>query len=150
MRPGEWQPTPEPPPKPCDEKLKKEDDAKHGSKPKKNLVDRRGEDWGLRDAARGSVGITRPIRIECYGDRLIVVSQRGQADNKVVALGPRTASSIDALISAVWDHMETWGMAGRGMYWRPVLQFYVAPGAEQRFADLSALLHGSGLTVERK
>ena len=41
-------------------------------------------------------------------------------------------------------------MAGRGMYWRPVLQVSVAPDAQQRFAELAALLEGSGLTVERK
>ena len=113
------------------------------------MAAKRGADWGLRDAARGSVGVTRPIRVECYADRLVVVSDRSPADNKVIALGPRTASSIDTFVSAVWEHME-WGMAGRGMYWRPVLQVYVAPDAEQRFAELSALLEGSGLTVERK
>jgi len=45
--------------------------------------------------------------------------------------------------------LAAWGIAGRGMYWRPVLHVYVAPEAEQRFAELSALLEGSGLTVER-
>ena len=79
-----------------------------------------------------------------------MISDRGPADNKVIPLGPRTGSSIDPFISAVWEHMEAWGMAGRGMYWRPVLQVSVAPDAEQRFAELAALLEGSGLTVERK
>ena len=150
LRPGEWQPTPEPPPKPRDDKQDKKDDDKHGGKRKESLAQKRGADWGLRDATRGSVGITRPIRVECYADRLLVVSERGPTGNKVVALGPRAESSIDTLISAVWEHMEAWGMAGRGMYWRPLLQFHVAPDAEQRFAELSALLEGSGLTVERK
>jgi hypothetical protein len=36
------------------------------------------------------------------------------------------------------------------MYWKPVLQFNVTPDAEQRFTELSALLDGSGLTVQRK
>ena len=151
LRPGEWQPTPEPPPE------KKRDD-KDGRRRQvgqasqaEALAEKRGEDWALRNAARGSVGLTRPIRVECYADRLVVVSDRGPAGNKVIPLGPRTASSINPLISAVWEQMEAWGMAGRGMYWRPVLQVCVAPGAEQRrFADLSSLLEGSGLTVERK
>jgi hypothetical protein len=65
-------------------------------------------------------------------------------------LGPRTASSIDVLVSDVWEHIDAWGIAGRGMYWKPVLQMSVAPGAEQRFNDLSALLTGSGLAVVRK
>jgi hypothetical protein len=41
-------------------------------------------------------------------------------------------------------------MAGRGMYWKPLLQVHVGPGGEQRFADLTALLDGSGIAVERK
>jgi TolA-binding protein len=151
MRPGEWEPTPDPPPKPRDEK--KDDDQfgenKH-HKPPRSLAERRGEDWGLRDAGKGSIGVTRPIRVECYADRLVVLSERNPADNRVVPLGRRTASSIDPFISAVWGHIEGWGIAGRGMYWRPVLQVSVAPGAEDRFADLSALLDGSGLTVKRR
>ena len=105
-------------------------------KPPRSLAERRGEDWGLRDAAHGSVGVTRPIRVECYADRLVVISDRNPADNKVISLGPRTVSSIDPFISAVWGQIEAWGIAGRGMYWRPVLQVSVAPDAEERFADL--------------
>ena len=42
------------------------------------------------------------------------------------------------------------GMAGKGVYWRPILHVYVAPGAEQRFADLDRLLQGSGLIIQKK
>ena len=121
------------------------------SKPcKKSLAERRGYDWGLRDAAGGSVGITRPIRVECYADRLVVVSENGSADNKAIPLGPRTISTIDTFISAIWECMESWGIAGRGMYWRPVLHVHVAADAEDRFADFSALLEDSGIMVKRK
>lgn len=149
LRPGEWEPTPEPPPKRPEEKPN-DFDKKRGGKHEKSLAEKRGADWGLRDAARGSVGVTRPIRIECYADRLVIVSERNPAANRVIPLGPRTGSSIDTFISGVWEHMETWGIAGRGMFWRPVLQVHVAAGAEQRFIDLSELLDGSGLTVVRK
>ena len=112
LRPGEWEPTPEPPPKSSDDK---KDDDKKGHKPPRSLAERRGEDWGLRDAAHGSVGVTRPIRVECYADRLVVISDRNPADSKVISLGPRTVSSIDPFISAVWGQIEGWGIAGRGM-----------------------------------
>ena len=144
LRPGEWEPSPDRPPPKRDEK----DDDKHRGR--HSLAEKRGTDWGLRDAARGSVGMTRPIRVACYADRLVILSERGADDNKTIALGPRTATSIDALISAVWEHMESWGMAGRGMYWRPLLHVYVASDAESRFTELSALLDGSGVLVERK
>ena len=135
------------------------DMGRHNDPPDKNgggcsmtasLTAKRGKGWGLRDAARGSVGIRRPIRIECHVDRLVVLSDRSPRDNKVVPLGPRVESSVDTLISAVWEQMETWGIAGRSMYWRPVLKVSVAPGGERRFAELAALLEGSGLMVERK
>lgn len=149
LRPGEWEPTPEPPPKKREEK---HDDfeKKRGDKHEKSLAEKRGTDWGLRDAARGSVGVTRPIRIDCYADRLVIVSEGNPTTSRVIPLGPRTASSIDTFISGVWEHMETWGIAGRGMFWRPLLQVHVAPDAEHRFNDLSLLLEGSGLTVVRK
>jgi len=146
LRPGEWEPTPDLPPAKPDDKH----DDKHGDKHGMSLAAKRGADWGLRDAARGAVGITRPIRIECYADRLVVVSERGPVGNKVIALGPRSGSSIDTFIAAVWEHIEGWGIAGRGMYWRPRLQVYVAPDAESRFTELAALLEDSGLMVERK
>jgi hypothetical protein len=155
-RPGEWEPSPDPPPekpkKPDDQKDKDKDKDldRFGRKRDKSLVDKHEEDWGLRNPANGSVGVTRPIRVECYHDRLVVVSERGPAYNKQIAIGPRMASSIDPFISAIWEHMDGWGIAGRGMYWRPVLEIDVAPDAQQRFSDLNAQLNGSGLTVVRK
>jgi hypothetical protein len=150
MRPGEWQPTPEPPPsKPKDDK-KDEEDKKREHRSKESLVERRGVDWALRDAARGSVGVTRPIRVECLPDQLIILSDNQSASNIAIPLGPRTLSSIDTFIAGVWERMGSWGMAGRGMYWKPLLQVHVGPGGEQRFADLTALLDGSGIAVERK
>jgi hypothetical protein len=46
--------------------------------------------------------------------------------------------------------MKTWGIAGRGMYWRPILSIEVTPDAEFRYAELKSLLDDSGLIVERK
>jgi len=151
LLPGQWEPTPPPPQSPDkDRKDDKPDERRGGCSTAKSLTAKRGKDWALRDAAGGSVGIRRPIRLECHADRLVVLSDRGPADNKVVPLGPRLGSSIDTLISAVWEQMEAWGIAGRSMYWRPVLKVSVAPDGEQRFDELSALLEGSGMIVERK
>jgi len=43
--------------------------------------------------------------------------------------------------------MEHWGIAGRGMYWKPVLNIYVEPGAQQRAVELQQLLKQSGLQI---
>ena len=115
-----------------------------------DLTARRGKDWGLRDASRDAIGLRRPISIECHADRLVFIAERGTADARVVSLGPRLETSIDALISAVWERIEAWGIAGQDMYWRPVLKVYVVPGGEERFERLVSLLDGSGIIVERK
>ncbi len=147
LRPGEWRETVKPPPiKPEDEKPDEKKNGKHA----KSLASKRGQDWALPDAAHGSVPVTRPIRVECRADQLIIVPEAGLSDGKTVPLGTRTEASTEAFISAVWEHMETWGIAGRGMYWRPILNIYVVPGGEQRFADLQMLMEGSGLKIVRK
>lgn len=94
--------------------------------------------------------ITRPIRINLYADRLVIVPEQGTSEPKVIPLGARTVDAIDGTVSALWDQMDSWGIAGRGMYWRPVLNVYVAPDADSRYADLANLLDGSGLEVQRK
>lgn len=114
-----------------------------------SLAKIRGRNWGLPNGTEAAVPITSPIRIDCFQDRLVLVPEKGLGQPHVVALGDRTEDAIDELISAVWEYMDRWGTAGAGMYWRPVLSMHVAPEADSRYADLEALLDGSGLEVKR-
>ena len=50
----------------------------------------------------------------------------------------------------VWDRLDTWGIAGHRMYWKPILQVQVQPGGDARYAELARLLDGSGIIVKRK
>ena len=38
--------------------------------------------------------------------------------------------SIDDFVSSVWEHMEQWGIAVAGGYWKPILRVEVGRGAE--------------------
>jgi hypothetical protein len=69
---------------------------------------------------------------------------------KSILMPAGTVKAIDPLVTGIWEQMDAWGMAGKGMYWRPLLSIYIAPGAEQRFQDLDRLLQGSGLIVQKK
>jgi hypothetical protein len=140
MRPGEWTPRPE---RGTPRNL--ENPQSGGTAPQ--LAKTRGRDWALPDAAGGSTPITRPIRVYCYPDRLEIAAESGTAGSQIVALTARTEETIDTFVSAVWDHMDSWGIAGNGMYWRPILNVRVAPGAVGRYADLKSLLDSSGLDV---
>jgi hypothetical protein len=146
LRPGEWRPREEfePPPK-----HEEEPDNKKRRKDTKSLAEKRGEDWALRKASNRAVAVTRPIRIDCYADRMVLA--QGTGDRKIIAINPANPEkSIDKFMAAVWEHMDSWGMAGKGMYWKPILNVYVTPGAESQFEDMETLLQGSGLTIERK
>jgi hypothetical protein len=110
----------------------------------------RGRNWAMPDTGPQATPLTKPIRVECRRDRLVLLADRGSTGGRKIPLGAQTRDAMDDFISAVWDHTENWGIAGDRMYWRPILHVYVAPGAESRYGDLEALLHDSGLLMKRK
>jgi hypothetical protein len=116
-----------------------------------DLSQTRGRDWGLPRNSRGATGITRPIRIVCEPDRLVLLPEDAREDQPVVIpIGGAMADDIDQLVAKIWQRMETWGIAGAGMYWRPVLIVQARSSAESRFRELSSLLRNSGIDVQRK
>ncbi len=115
-----------------------------------NLSQRRGENWALPEAARDAVAITRPIRVACDANRLTLHVDRPGGAPRVIEMQGSTADVLDELVSAVWDHMRSWGIAGKGMYWRPILSFEVAPEGRARFSELTAVLQGSGFVVRER
>jgi hypothetical protein len=66
---------------------------------------------------------------------------------RVIQLKPRTSESLDDLVNTVWDRIDSWGTAGRNMYWRPTLFMEVEPGGERRYHELQSLLANSGFDV---
>ena len=95
--------------------------------------------------------MTRPLRIDCYSDRLVIVPDLGdKRPPKVVEFPGASRNSVDAFVSAVWEEMDNWGIALAGGYWKPILQMRVAAGGENRYQEVQALLRDSGLVVERR
>jgi hypothetical protein len=125
----------------------KDDDP---TKDRKSLADKRGRNWTIPNSAKKSTPVSRPIHIECRGNELILLPDAGNAQPRVIPFGPRTEDSVDKLVAAVWDYTKGWGIAGRQMYWRPVLVLRLGPSGEGRFAELQALMADSGLEVQRK
>ncbi len=115
----------------------------------RSLAETRGPNWGLPGAPARCVPITRPIHLECYTDRFVLPADQGRGRAREIPLRSGTRDSVDDVVSAVWDRMDSWGIAGRDMYWKPILKVYVTPGGEGRFKDLQALLKDSGLEVQQ-
>lgn len=116
----------------------------------KSMAHSRGRDWGLPETGAGAVGATRPIRVECHNDRIVIIPDNKADPPKVIKLGPKTADSMDELVAGVWQHMKGWGMAGKGLYWKPQLMVDIKPGAADRYADMKSLLDSSGLDVAER
>jgi len=121
----------------------------HQGPPPESLANSRGTNWGLPGNNQGAVALTRPIRIELRADRLVFWSDdRPSRPVRQVALNGPTEDAVDELVAAVWKEMQSWGIAGRGLYWRPTLSFHVHPNAAWRYQELAVLLSDSGLDTK--
>lgn len=114
-----------------------------------SMAHKRGKNWGLPEANARSTPLTRPIQLYVSRDQLTLFSDRGLPDKQIVFSG-RTEDAVDTLVAQIWDHVKTWGLAGRGMYWKPVLSVHVAPDGAARFNELKQLLANSGLELNGK
>jgi hypothetical protein len=120
-----------------------------GQKPQ-SIAHHRGKNWANKSAddERATEAIV-PIKMICDSDHLSLVPERGSGQEmRVIKFDERTADSVNELVDAVWDQVDSWGTPGRGNYWRPKLVLVVEPGGEQRFDDLKALLKESGFDIE--
>ena len=79
----------------------------------------------------------------------VSTAMRGQGHQVTVA-EDQLRPVIDSFVTQIWKHMERWGIAVDGGYWKPILKVQVAPGAEARFDELQALMTDSGIELERK
>ncbi len=112
----------------------------------------RGADWALPNKNVYSTAITRPIRVQIFGDRLVIVPERGERQRARTVPLPdaQVRPQIETFVSEVWSHTEGWGLAVLNGYWKPILRVEVAPGADAQFREFEQLMSGSGLEVERK
>lgn len=113
---------------------------------------RRGNNWGLPHAQGRTFGVTRPIRVVCLRDRMILLPDRRDAPrpSEFPLSEAMTAKELDAIVVAIQKQMEGWGLAAENGYWKPELHVEVAGDAEARFEELKSALHGSGIDVRRK
>jgi hypothetical protein len=112
----------------------------------------RGKNWALVDANSQSTPIRRTIQVVVRGDRVAVLPE-GTAAADGVSKGheiPLTGNSREAyepFLVALETEIKDWGMAGRGLYWRPVLELNAGPDGQQHAADITRLLKNSGIEL---
>lgn len=57
---------------------------------------------------------------------------------------------IDPFVQAIQSRMNGWGIAGQGIFWRPVLEVQVQNDSDGKYRQLLQLLDQSGIEVARK
>ena len=111
------------------------------------ISDVRGKNWALPGASSGAVPFQRSVRIELSPKAITLYSPDPRQSPESIPFDGSTRDAIEQLVSEIWQHMGHWGIAGRGMYWKPVLNIYVEPGAQKRAIELEQLLKQSGLQI---
>lgn len=112
----------------------------------------RSSNWGLPASFGKTTAVTRPIKIACLPDRLVVVPDKGDdRAASVIGISPQLQPvEVDAFVAAVQKRLTSWGPAMTNGFWKPVLEVEVTRGAEPQFETLQMLLQGSGFEVKRK
>lgn len=110
----------------------------------------RGSNWAWERSQREQTAVVRPIRLQCYTDRWILLPEKGSNDKMaVIELVGRPIERAGRLAIAIRHRVEGWGVAINGGHWIPMLQVDVAPNAEWRYQQLCHLMEGSGIDVKR-
>ena len=114
------------------------------------VAKRRGRNWAWTAGPSRQTAVVRHIRVQCYEDRWVVLPDVGTKDkSQTVMLDVSLQTSAEQLAKIVADRMDRWGYALSDGYWKPILQVEVAPRSDFRFAQLTKLLDGSGLEIQR-
>jgi hypothetical protein len=117
------------------------------------LTAARGKDWALKNKKPRAVPVRRTIQVIVRNDQLAILSDEQPRGGhlpagKTIPLKPDTGESIDEFVAAIQAQIDGWGMAGDGLYWRPVLSLHVGPDGHRRAQDLARLLKNSGLELQ--
>lgn len=99
-------------------------------------------DWAVEKGAPTDIAIRRPVSVLVSRDQINV------AGGAVVPLLGSTEGSLDEFVKRVQQQVRSWGIAGQGLYWRPVLKLNVAPDGADRAQDLARLLERSGIEID--
>lgn len=110
--------------------------------------------------SRSGIPMVRSIRLYVTADRVVVLPDRAQspeeaamaasASQRIDFASRPTSAQINQVVAALKSHAESWGIAGKGMYWDPRLVLNVSSDGGRRADELTHLLEAAGLNVQAK
>ena len=121
--------------------------AASGAAASVSMAQSRGKNWASLATQERPVPLTRPIRLECAADEFRIMDDSGRRVQTRIPIDGDTYVAVDPLVKAVHARVDTWGLAGDRMYWKPVLVLSETSNGRSRREDLERLLADSGLDV---
>ena len=113
-----------------------------------SLAQSRGGNWALPTMQADAVGIRRPIKVVCDRDKIVLVPERATREEvQIFRHNGAVPGVIDPFVDAVQARLKGWGIAGHGIYWRPILQVQIQNEAYAPYRQLMQLLDKSGIEV---
>lgn len=118
----------------------------------REYVEVRGHDWSFRDKNPEAVPLRRSVQIVVRQDRIAILPDANESSSfsrggRVIEIHGTTAECLDEFGAALRSHVKGWGAAGRGLYWKPVLEFNIGPDGDERAAEFAKLLQDSGIEL---
>ncbi len=118
-----------------------------------SIAESRGSDWAVQQTTRGAVPIRRPIQVVVRKNQMALLpgrhATRGtEATGVLISLDQPLDRVSNEFVAALKVRIDEWGLAGNGLYWRPVLELHVGPDAGRTASKLMQLLKNSGVEVQ--
>jgi hypothetical protein len=127
----------------------------HGRQPagRGELAQSKGKDWALGKKPPRAVPIRRTIHVVVRADQMAILPENANptistAGGTAIPMQGDTVEAVEPFVTHVRKCVDGWGIAGDGLYWRPVLVLVVAPDGKRRADDLARLLKNSGLELQ--
>lgn len=112
----------------------------------------RGKEWAINGRVHGAVPIRRTIRVTVRDDAIVILPESGaknvSAEIREIPFSSTTYSVREEIADALQSRIENWGMAGQGLYWRPVIEFEVEADGHQRVEAFEQILSNSGIEIK--
>jgi hypothetical protein len=119
--------------------------------PDDSIANTHGSNWAVSQPRQKSMAIRRTIHVVVRDNQMTFLpakeSRRG-ATVKQILLDQSVDTISNEFTAAVKDRIDDWGLAGSGMYWKPVLELNVEPGAHMTATRITQLLDDSGVEVQ--
>jgi hypothetical protein len=113
----------------------------------------RGANWAVNQPRQKTMAIRRSIRVVVRENKMLLMANKNVRDG-VEAVGQQISLDqpvdriSDEFAAAIKGWIDEWGLAGSGMYWKPVLVLNVEPGAHMTATRIQYLLKDSGVEVQ--